>query len=534
MFIDARRITKGTQINTDICIIGAGAAGITLAREFSGQPFKVCLLESGSFEYEWETQSLYQGKNKGLPYYPLEAARLRFFGGTTNHWGGACRPMDSIDFEARDWVPHSGWPIDLARLVPFYERAQTVLQLGPFGYEGKDWASDDRPPAKFDGGTLTSAVIQQSPPTRFGQVYRDEVEKAPNIDTYLHANVLEIETNRSAREATRLRVASLERNEFFITAKAFIVATGGIENPRLLLLSNRFNRRGLGNAHGMVGRFFMENPISGWGNPGIVAPTNFPVDFYRENNKGTMTREGTKGDGVFWGFITPTTETLRREKLLNCGIAVRAVPIEDDSVGVESARYLKHSIGSGKWPDDFWKHVGNVASDLDDIAFLGAKKLTGKEPPNVIEIMYWAEAAPNPDSRVRLSNDRDALGQQRVSLDWRLTELDARNVRKVLEMLAAELGQSGLGRLGVNPTLWEDDWASLFEGSYHHMGTTRMHDDPKRGVVDANCRVHGVSNVYIAGSSVFPATGHANPTITIVALALRLADHIKAQMRQSS
>ena len=529
MFIDSRKVSKNTVVNTDVCIIGAGAAGITLAREFSGKSFRVCLLESGGLDYEVETQALYRGQISGLPYHPLEAARLRFYGGTTNHWGGACRPLDSIDFESRDWLPHSGWPFTRSHLVPFYERAHSVLQLGPFAYTGGEWETPERPQAAFRADTLTSAVLQQSPPTRFGKVYREDVQNAPNVDTYLHANVLEIETNESARTAARLRVASLEHNDFFITARIFVVATGGIENARLLLLSNRFNRRGLGNQNGLVGRYFMDHPIAGPGRAGIVAPTGFPLPFYGEHIKAERSHQGTSQQATIWGFITPSEPMLRREKLMNCGIALREIA-QPDSDGIESARRIKGSLASGKWPENFWSQVGNIASDIDKVTFLGCQKLTGEKPPSMIEIMYWAEPSPNPDSRVRLSSERDAFGQQRVSLDWRLTDLDKRNMTRVLKVLATELGASGLGRLGVDPAVWSDDWKSLFEGSYHHMGTTRMHKDPKQGVADPNCRVHGVSNVYIAGSSLFPTAGHANPTITIVALALRLADHIKQKM----
>jgi choline dehydrogenase-like flavoprotein len=427
-------------------------------------------------------------------------------------------------------LPHSGWPFALPHLVPFYERAHSVLQLGPFAYAGKDWETAERPQAAFRGDTLTSAVLQQSPPTRFGQVYREEIQSAANVDTYLHANVLEIETNESARAATRLRVASLERNDFFVSARVFVVATGGIENARLLLLSNRFNRRGLGNQHGLVGRYFMEHPIAGWGRTGIVAPSGFPLPFYEENADVEIVRAGAVRKANLWGFVTPTEQLLRREKLMNCGIAVRAIA-QPDPTGVESARHIKGAIASGKWPDNFGEHIGNVVSDLDDIAFHAVKKLTGNETPTMLEIMYWSEPCPNPDSRVRLSTERDALGQQRVALDWQLTERDRRNMRRILQVLATELGASGLGRLGVDPAVWTDDWGSLLGGSFHHMGTTRMHKDPKQGVTDPNCRVHGVSNCYIAGSSLFPNSGHANPTITIVALALRLADHIKQKMR---
>ncbi len=532
MFIDARTISKNTVIETDVCIIGAGAAGITLARELTEQPFKVSLLESGGLEFESDTQSLYRGESVGLPYFPLEAARLRYFGGTTNHWGGASRPLDSIDFQARDWVSESGWPFARAHLLPFYERAQSVLQLGPFVYEGDAWETEERPRAVFNGGTLTSVVLQQSPPTRFGQVYRESIRKASNVDTYLHANVLEIETNESARSATRVRVSALDKNEFFVSARVFVIATGGIENARLLLLSDRFARGGLGNTHGLVGRYFMDHPIAPWGKAGIIAPSGFPLPFYAERNEGEITSGGTTEKATFWGFIMPSAKTLRRERMLGFGFAVRAVPPALDSEpGVESARHIKRALGRGEWPDNFWEHVGTVASDFDSVTFLGCKELTGQSLLTVIEIMYWAEPYPNLDSRVSLSGKRDAFGQRRVRLNWRLTERDKRNMARALEILAGELGRSGLGRLGANPAVWGDDWQSLLEGSYHHMGTTRMHREATRGVVDPNCRVHGVSNVYLAGSSVFPTSGHSNPTLTIVALALRLADHIKQQIK---
>jgi choline dehydrogenase-like flavoprotein len=531
MFIDARTIPKGTVIKTDVCIVGAGAAGITLAREFLGGPFKVCLLEAGGLEYDERTQSLYKGENVGIPYHPLEATRLRFFGGTTNHWGGACRPLDPIDFEARDWLPHSGWPFDQAHLVPYYKRAHSVFQLGHFAYDGKDWETEVRPRAVFNGGALTSHVIHQTAPTRFGQLYRDEIRQAPNISTYLHANVLELETDRTANSVTRVRVSSLERNEFFLFARVYIVATGGIENARILLLSKHTRRFALGNEHGLVGRFFMEHP-NAWGNAGIIVPTGFPLPFYGERMPGKLTRGGVTKKAITWGFITPTEQTLRSKKMLNCGFALLPLAHNiDTAVGVNSMRTLKNSLESGELPDDFWKHVSKVVTDMDSIAFLAVRKMTGHGQPPPIDVTYWMEQSPNPDSRVSLSRERDYFGLPRVQFKWRLTEREMHDARRSLQLLATELGQSGLGRLGANSAMWSDNWASLFAGSNHHIGTTRMHSDSKKGVVDPNCRIHGVSNVYIAGCSVFPTSGHANPTLTIVALALRLADHIKQSMR---
>lgn len=529
MYIDSRSLSKKTVINTDVCIVGAGAAGITLAREFKGAPFKVCLLESGGLDYDVETQSLYKGENAGHPYYPLEAARLRFFGGTTNHWNGACRPLDAIDFETRAWVPYSGWPFARTHLWPFYERAQTVLHLGPLKYDGASWEREDRLRAKFAGDSMESAVFQNNP-TRFGQLYREEIRTAPNVDTYLHANVLEFEANESGRAVKRLRVTSLARNDFFVSARVYVLATGGIENARLLLLSNRTNRQGLGNDRGLVGRFFMDHPGASWGRLGIIAPSEFPLPYYATRPDPELKSDDSERPYI-WGFVTPTEQTLRQQKLMNCGIIISEIP-EEASPGVASMRHIKGMLSEGKWPDNFSKHLANVISDIDGITIKSAQKITGKRgAPKIMEIEYWAEPRPNPDSRVRLTSERDALGQPRVALEWRLTEQDLNNARKVLHLLATELGRSNLGRLRIDPEICSDKWvSSMLEGSYHHMGTTRMHKDPKHGVVDPNCRVHGLSNLYVAGSSVFPTAGHANPTLTIVALALRLADHIKQKM----
>jgi choline dehydrogenase-like flavoprotein len=530
MFIDARSISKKTVINTDVCIVGAGAAGITLGREFIGQPIRVCLLESGGLEYDPETQSLYKGQNAGHPYYPLEAARARFFGGTTNHWNGACRPLDSIDFEARAWVPYSGWPFARSHLWPFYERAQTVLQLGPLKYDGASWEREDRLRAKFAGNSLDSAVFQNNP-IRFGQVYREEIRSAPNVVTYLNANVLEFEANEPGRAVKHLRVTSFARNDFFVSARVYVLATGGIENARLLLLSNRRNRRGLGNDHGLVGRFFMDHPGSSWGRFGIIAPSEFPLSFYETRGDPELNTDASERPYI-WGFVTPTEQTLRQQKLLNCGVSIREHP-EKESPGVVSMRSIKNKLVNGEWPDNFWQHITNVISDIDGVTLKSVQKITGKQgAPRILEIENWAEPRPNPNSQVRLSSELDALGQQRVVLDWQLTEQDMNNVRKVLQLIATELGRSNLGRLRIDPEICSDKWvSSMLEGSYHHVGTTRMHKDPKHGVVDPNCRVHGLSNLYVAGSSVFPTAGHANPTLTIVALALRLADHIKQKMR---
>jgi len=513
MLIEAQSIPEEKVIETDVCIVGAGAAGVTLAKEFMGGPFRVALIESGNLDFETDTQNLYKGENLGHSYRPLDAVRLRYLGGTTNHWGGNCRPLDASDFEEREWIPHSGWPFPKTELDPYYERAQPILQLGPYAYTPKSWETGQNPPLPFKGKRLTTAMFQQRR-TNFGQVYRSELDKAGNITTYLNANVIDIDTNETASKATRLRIATLEGNRFWIRARIFVLATGGIEVPRLLLLSNRIQKVGLGNQNDLVGRFFLEHPIL---HVGTIALSN----------PGTSTSLYEKrdvNDFVVKGFLTPSIETQRELKLLNFGMRPSLVRRSRISKGVASYKVLRKGFHEREVPDDFFTHLSNVIREIDEVY-----ESRGKGQHKALGVRYWQECAPNPLSRVTLNTDKDALGMSRVSLDWRLTDMDKNSMRQALKLVGEEVGRAGIGRLHL---AYDSDelWSERIAGSAHHMGTTRMSDDPRKGVVDRDAKVHGIGNLYIASSSVFPVTGHVNPTLTIVALSVRLADHIKERM----
>jgi len=519
LLIDARTLPGNKHIDTDVCIIGAGAAGITLAREFIGEAFRVCLLEGGGLEYESDTQSLYKGENIGLRYYPLDGSRLRYFGGTTNHWGGFCRPLDELDFEERKWIPHSGWPFPKATLIPFYKRAQSVCQLGPFAYDASDWEHKKAPSLSFSDARLTTGVFQASPPTRFGKVYRNEITHAKNITTFLYANVVDIVTTSNTKKVTSVRVACLDGNKFLVSAKAFILATGTIENARLLLLSNEVQTVGLGNQNDLVGRFFMEHPIVNNSAFIILSSGEISMALYRKRVVNNI---------PVTGFLTPAKQTLQQEKMLNCGMLIKQRPWSEASEGTASLKHILKTIRQRRLPDDFVHHLGNVIADIDAVAETTYRKLRGQK---LLRVTYWAEPRPNPESRVDLSRERDSLGKNRVRLNWQLSDADRRNMTRMHIVVGREFGRTGLGRLKMEFDDKDTTWRSMVKGSFHHMGTTRMHVDPKKGVVDKNGRVHGISNLFVAGSSIFPTAGHANPTLTIVALALRLAKHIIGMMR---
>jgi choline dehydrogenase-like flavoprotein len=225
-------------------------------------------------------------------------------------------------------------------------------------------------------------------------------------------------------------------------------------------------------------------------------------------------------------FLTVSPAVQRRERILNFGFNISQ---EDrlDPEGMQSLRVILKAVKAGDVPDDFQMHLANIITDLDDITRVAYRQLTGQNANTAFAVKCWGEPAPNPNSRVTLSPERDRLGKNRVRLDWRLSDIDLFTMKRAQQILAEEFGRVGFGRLKIMPIESEGSWPSPPFGSWHHIGTTRMHTDPKKGVVDSNCRVHGVANLFVAGSSVFPTAGHANPTLTIVALSIRLADHVK-------
>jgi choline dehydrogenase-like flavoprotein len=570
MFADARNVPKDTAVETDVCIIGGGAAGITLAREFSGSPFRVIVLESGDFEYDPSTQALYAGPSVGPQTYdPLDGPRLRYFGGTTNHWGGICRPFEPEDFEPRENIRYSGWPIRKADIAAFYGPATRVVGLSSDQFDLSYWAErDGSSPLELADDRIVNRVTLNVPDDvrSFGERFRRELERSRNVTVHLRANVMSIETDDAGATVASVRVATLSGNRFQVNAKLFILATGAIENARLLLASRSRFPNGLGNQNDVVGRFFAEHPrFIG----GVLIPSNpYPgIKFYELHKV-----EGS----VLRGYLGTSKQFQLDEGFLD--LQWRPEPIYDprvDSVltspSVSSAKRIVRDGRRGRIPPDFVRHVSRVMTDMmtwQRYVIPGAPvpmpypevlarllrsdrrefdnllpELLGdvagrvytervRAPVNQVTLTTRIEQAPNPDSRVHLIADRDSLGMQRVALDWRLSEIDRRNARRSLELLGADVGAAGIGRLRILLDADDDTWPADLGGGSHHMGTTRMSTNPKEGVVDRNLRVHGMSNLFIGGSSVYPTAGGGTPTLTLVALALRLAGHVKEVLKR--
>ncbi|HEY4366938.1 MAG TPA: GMC family oxidoreductase [Steroidobacteraceae bacterium] len=522
MLIDGRSVPAGFELTCDLCIVGAGPAGITIATELRNQNLKIVLLESGGLQPELETQALAKGEVAGLGYVPLETARVRCFGGSTGHWHGWCGPLDDIDFETRPWVPHSGWPIRRADLVPYYPRAQQLCELGPFDYDPAHWNLGAAPLLPLKGAAVRSTILQLSPPTRFGIRYRTPVLAAENIGLYIYSNVTRLDPSANGALIDRLQVATLAGNRFTVKAKHYVLATGGIENPRLLLSSNDVIKTGIGNAYDNVGRYFADHiQVDTAG----IFPLRSDVSFnlYTKEDRATKYPFNLAGGGAatLLGKLCLSEQTQRAEKTLNYSARISPTYLSD---------YYLHSrsqeITSASSVTKMADKLRTIASSVDEAASIASDRALGRER-TFYKLVTLQEQAPNPSSRVTLGTQRDAMGMLEPRLEWRLTDLDRHTIKVAAAHIVEAFSASGVARLQIPIDLDATEWPSNMGCSWHHCGTTRMHADPKRGVVDANCKVHGMHNFFIAGSSVFATNGQGNPTLNIVTLSLRLADHLR-------
>lgn len=513
----------------DICIIGAGAAGITVARQFLGTSQKVILVESGGADYEDDTQALAKGVSSGFSYYDLAESRLRFFGGTTAIWGGRVAQLDDIDFEKRDWVKHSGWPFPKDVLRPYYVMAQHSLGLPPVADNGCPEFQTD-----LDEDILSPAFWQfDKMADRFTLRRCQDLVKASNIHILLGANVTDMSAHHDGHYLDAVSIKSLSGHAAQIKAKAFVLAVGGLEVPRLLLNARSdAHPDGLGNNHDQVGRYFMEHPHARAARVHVKCPQTLFSALPRFQ----------RWKGQRYGMLFRPGDVYQRHiRILNTGftLAVRKHPGEEQLAYKQAYNKLRHDLNPTRLGRFFWKMTRRTATAIQDRKgmAMNVKTLMKKSDEYGLYAVMRAEQAPNPDSRVSLSDSFDVLGMQQINLDWQFSEIDKLSVSRAMEALDQEFQRLGYGY--VEKQDWLTDPRKAWEvdplvsnhpiGGYHHMGTARMAENPKTGVVDADCCVHGVNNLYVAGSAVFPTSGWANPTLTIIALSLRLADKLKTE-----
>ncbi len=516
---------EGEGVAADVCIIGAGPAGLVLALELQAHGVRVCLVESGTTGLSRRGNELSKGENADRLYYVLQQSRRIGFGGSSLGWdpveGPRMRPLDPIDFEARAAIPHSGWPFGAADLDDHYKRAADLLSLPPFPH-----------PAEVDldqlhrhlplGPDVATTVFQ------FGEHdaivgLLEQVGSCERIDLRLQTAVLELLTSADGTRLEGVLAVDADGRPLRIDAPQVVLAAGGIENARLLMLSRRHDPRGIGNDHDLLGRFFMEHLHARTGIVRLDEP--LPLDEFSLY----LHHRPAPGEPPIRGKIRLAEDVLRREGLPN---TVWWMNPSLDNLLSDSGRALvdlRESVKRRRVAAGTGERVQVVATHpLRSLRAYQAgvarrRKGVGSHI-GVLHLHLMAEQVPNPESRVLLGRRHDRFGRPVARLDWQLSERDLWGIRRTQELLDEAFRAAGLGR--VEQHLGEEAPPALLGGGHHHMGTTRMSTDPSSGVVDADGRVHGVENLFVTGSSVFPTGGSANPTLTILAMAYRLADHL--------
>jgi choline dehydrogenase-like flavoprotein len=524
MLVDARRAELRGPVQCDVCIVGGGPAGISLALELASDARSVCLLESGGLRYHRRAQALLAGDAVGCAYPRLAETRCATLGGATSVWAGWCRPLDAVDFERRDWVPDSGWPFPRDELLPFYRRAQELCGHGNFDYDAQAWMARAGLDALPLHGDCFEPAIVHARALKFGVAYRRALERSANLTVLLHASALRLETSGDGDRIGRVRAGTLSGRRFDVVARHFVLAAGGIENARLLLLSGATPDNSIGNQHGLVGRYFMEHGFVNAGSFEASDPRSLAFHFPFAGNR-------ARNAWTVRSVLALSAQAQRARRLQNGAIFFHpAYEAHDafDSAAVQAMLELGNQLRGRAVPGGLGRRASTALGSPRMLLTAAWRRVASRAGPQ----RRWRtralfECAPDRNNRVTLSDERDAFGRPLARLEWRPGERDVESARAMHDLFDASLRGARLGRFVARFPPDAGAWREGVEAGKHHLGSTRMHRDPRQGVVDADARVHGTANLYVAGSSVFPAGGYANPTLTLLALALRLAGHLR-------
>lgn len=551
-------IAEGTALESDVCIIGAGPAGLTVARSLERQGLQVVIIEAGDTQVDSATQDAYAGDVVDPVHPPAQMYRQRRLGGSSGIWGGRCTPLDELDFLKRDHVPLSGWPFTRATLDPYYQQAQDEVEVGAYEYDaGSALGGKVLIEGFADSFVKTDNLERYSPPTRFWKRHRTALTKSVAVTVVSGATCLRLDAGESKREVGSAECAGTDGRRFTVRARLFVAAVGGLEIVRLLQVS------GLGIESGWLGRTYMCHVEVTYGrlrvSPGnrrIVYGFGRSRDGIYTKRRFTLTAQRQADLGILNAAVRlhhpSILDPTHREPVLSALFLARRFIIPEYSrhfsirdatdpssmFSLPDANPAVQALASK--PNFMRSHVRNVALELPALAKFGLQWLCGrylaerripyialKSRVGSYALNLYGEQAPNRDSRVLLSNDVDRYGVPRLKIDWRAQPIDYRTMSFTISEIRRSMEASGVGTVDYDEHRLEDDVRQqTVPVGGHHIGTTRMSADPRLGVVNPDGLVHGTSNLYVAGAATFPTSGQANPTLTIVALSLRLADYL--------
>jgi choline dehydrogenase-like flavoprotein len=569
-----------SRFEADLAIVGGGPAGLTIAREFFGTSTRVLVLESGMLEETPNHAALAELESVGEPRSNMQkqkrvafhgasssswspdlqpyGVRCRALGGSTHAWAGKSAAFDSVDFEKRSWVPHSGWPIERASLARYLDRAADILNLGPNSYDESLWELTGMAPPepRVDVEGLRSFFWQFARSRldhldimRFGREF--VTFKAENVRVLLNATVRQIELAPDGTSFDGLEISTVEGVRSKVKAKLAVIAASGIENPRLLLASNAIQSSGIGNSSDLVGRFLMDHAGARVGRFDMAGLAQIVKRFgfygVRHNGRTHMYMHG----------LAPSPIIQEREQLLNSAVYFMPERSPDDPWDALKRLLRRNSAKPG---DDMLAVLSGAGLLAKGI---GMKALASNATPTVLKdfivntaIRYnpnlvaeefqsrglphkltgvWidaiAEQRPDPDSRVTLADRTDRIGVPLAKVNWRINDDERRTIVRIAHLTRDAFARVGMAVPILEPWVAEERLEDgVIIDMAHTLGTTRMSETPASGVVDKNCQVHGVRGLYVAGGSIFPTSGHANPTLMILALAIRLADTMKSRL----
>jgi nucleoside-diphosphate-sugar epimerase/choline dehydrogenase-like flavoprotein len=513
---DIRHLGEISSFDCDVCIVGSGPAGWALSEALRDTSLRVTMLESGSILEDAGAGELNSIEDVGVPTFN---GRGRCLGGTSALWWGRCIALDPIDFERRSWVESSGWPIDSETLEPYMRQAADLLGARP-------WADGSFGPVRgWPGAALELRASQlvdcwweDTAPLDTGRALLGDAPR--NLQVLTNATVTHINVDPDSGAVRSVEVGATGCSPRRLSARTVVLCAGGIENARILLYSNRQRSAGLGNETGCVGRYFMDHPRD------LGLAVRFAVRDAARVRQSFGVHRLDNGRGVVHAFsrgVGLSPEKQRAEGLLNCA----AIPFEEASSDGPEHAAIRLIMGERS----------AVRRDLRAIIERPGRALAGlasfladsrfESEPSVIGFVVISEQAPDRESRVSLGSGRDRLGLPVARVDWHIGEQEVRSQIALAKSIREEFAQLGLPPVQLADWVLDGGEGAELRDGCHPMGTTRMSVSPRSGVVDANCQVHGVRGLYVAGSSLFPTGGHANPTLTIVALSLRLGEHLR-------
>ena len=528
----------------DVVILGSGIAGIIAALELEELGAKVLVIEAGKYKRDEVSQKFYKAEILSKYHSDASAHRSRRFGGTSDVWGGRCVPYDEIDFKKRDHIPDSGWDFEKEYLNDFYSAAHKWLKIGPYDFSGENLFGKGR--SKMIEGLSSDLIATDNSeiftfPIDLGKEYKEHFRKSNSIFYLIDCQAFNIDLAKNGKKVTAIKLRDKKSKTHLIECKFLILAMGCLETTRILLSSNKICKKGIGNHADLLGRFYQSH-LSG-----TLGTLKVKKDF-----KTFFDFEKTKYGDYGRRRLVTTSKAQLEYRLANFVSWPEYPDLHDHrhNSGVLSAMYLAKNLRyfhNRRLPEyglifsvntkfDILLHILNIIRDFPRVIKYGAKyirynifarrKLPGvfiKAAENSYQLHYHVEQVPNFNSRIMLSKERDINGDRLLSIDWNYKELDVDSIVDSYKLIRNELRKSGVGDLVFDEKILRSQVKDRIGVGGHHIGTTRMNKNPNKGVVDLNCCIHGLDNIYIASSSVFPTSGQANPSLTIAAIAVLAA-----------